>query len=99
MVLAAPDHLLSGHAGAVWAVTFSRDGRYLASGSDDGVIVLWDGESFERVVTLRGPTDRIRSLSFSHDTDLLAGAALSSPTVVWDISKLRQSLREMQLDW
>src|SRR6185436_117475 len=35
-------HILSGHAGRVWKVTFSPDGRYLASGSWDSTIKVWD---------------------------------------------------------
>jgi WD40 repeat protein len=83
-----PDRTLAGHTTAVWGVGFSADGRYLASGSDPGLIVLWDGQSFDRVVTLRGGTKQIRSLSFSNDSRLLAGAAHGGPTIVWDDRRL-----------
>jgi WD40 repeat protein len=96
---ASPDRLLSGHTGQVWGVGFRGDGRYLASGGDQGVIILWDGDSFGRVVTLRGGTGQIRSVSFSHDGQLLAGAAYAAPTIVWDLAHLRRSLAEMDLDW
>jgi WD40 repeat protein len=96
---AAPDRLLTGHAGGVWSVAFSPDGRYLASGSERGVIVLWDGHSLERVVTLRGDTAQVRGLSFSADGELLAGASYQGPTIVWDLARLRGSLAEMGLDW
>jgi eukaryotic-like serine/threonine-protein kinase len=96
---AAPDRFLTDHTAAVWGIGFSPDGRYLASGSDQGVIVLWDGATFEKVVTLRGGTRQIRGISFSHDGRLLAGAAYAGPTIVWDLPVLRQSLREIDLDW
>jgi WD40 repeat protein len=95
----APQHLLTGHTGEVWGVTFSGDGRYLASASDRGTIILWDGGSFARVVTLRGGTGLIRSLSFSHDGRFLAGAAYGGPTIIWDLPRLRRRLAEMNLDW
>jgi WD40 repeat protein len=33
---------LKGHKKAVISVSFSYDGKYLASGSDDGMIKLWN---------------------------------------------------------
>jgi WD40 repeat protein len=94
-----PDRLLTGHSGEVWGVGFSADGRYLASGGDGGVITLWDGDSFDRVVTLRGGTAQIRGISFSHDGQLLAGAAHGGPTIIWDLAHVHRTLRLMDLDW
>jgi WD40 repeat protein len=34
--------VFKGHTGPVWSVTFSPDGKTLASGSADGTAVLWD---------------------------------------------------------
>ena len=94
-----PDRRLAGHAGPVRAVGFSGDGRVFASGSEQGVIILWDGDSLERVVQLKGGTGQIRGLSFNRDGRLLAGAAYNARTIVWDVDRLRQALRDLQLDW
>jgi WD40 repeat protein len=92
-----PTRLLEGHTGGVYAVAFSPDGRYLASGSEQGVIKLWDAQTFVLVDTLRGGTGQIRHLSFSRDSQLLAGGAFASPTIVWDLSAVARTLREMGL--
>ena len=96
---AAPDRVLSGHNAPVHSVTFHPKGLWLASGSELGAIILWDGESFERVVRLRGGTGQIRSLSFSGDGELLSTWAYNAPTTVWDLRRLRHSLSSMGLDW
>jgi WD40 repeat protein len=97
---APPDRFLTGHTGPVWSVGFSADGRYLASGSEQGVMMLWNGETFAGVVTLRGGSGQKRSVAFSHDGQLLAGAGyLSATTVVWDLAAMRRSLAELNLDW
>eukprot|EP00899_Mesostigma_viride_P004216 jgi/Mesvir1/13796/Mv15957-RA.1 len=39
---AAPSRQLAGHADSVVSLAFSRDGKYLATGGLDGVVVVWD---------------------------------------------------------
>src|SRR5207245_8996946 len=94
-----PPRRLTGQTGAVWSVAFRADGRSLASGADRGVVILWDGDRFERVVTLPSSTTQVRGLSFSRDGSLLAAAAYAGPTIVWDLAGLRRTLKEMGLDW
>jgi WD40 repeat protein len=94
-----PSTYLEGHTTPCRAVCFSPDGRVLATGADQGTIILWDANSWTRTVTLPSGTGQIRSLSFSSDGQFLAGAAYVSPTVVWDLAALRRTLGEMNLDW
>jgi WD40 repeat protein len=46
--------VLSGHTGWVRSVTFSSDGRSLASGSDDRTVKLWDMQTGGVVKTFHG---------------------------------------------
>jgi WD40 repeat protein len=96
---ASPDRTLTGHSATVWSVGWSADGLHLASGSERGVIILWNGETFSKIVTLRGGTGQIRCISFSRDGSLLAGAAYTERTIVWDLPRLRQTLGELNVDW
>jgi WD40 repeat protein len=80
---------LKGHVGYVWKVTFSPDGRYLASGSWDSTVKVWDLEAPESTepVTLRGHAGFIQSLAFSPDGRCLASAsgyAGHGEVRVWD---------------
>jgi WD40 repeat protein len=80
---------LKGHVNYVWKVAFSPDGRYLASGSWDSTVKVWDLEAPESAepVTLRGHAGFIRSLAFSPDGRRLASAsgyASQGEVKVWD---------------
>jgi len=45
--------ILRGHSNCVWSVAFSPDGGSVASGSDDGMMKLWDVQTGECIKTLR----------------------------------------------
>jgi WD40 repeat protein len=64
--------LLTGHSVPIGHVAFSHDGRTLASGSFDGMVILWDLPTNSMRARLRG-NDRISDLAFSPD-----GAALAA---------------------
>jgi WD40 repeat protein len=85
---------LKGHAGYVWRMVFSPDGCYLASGSWDSKIKIWDlsDESIEPV-TLHGHAGFIHGLAFSPDGRRLAsssGYAGHGEVKIWD-AKLWES--------
>ena len=52
----APLHVLSGHASFVKGISFDPIGKYLASCGTDGVVVLWDCNTWTQAKRLDGET-------------------------------------------
>ena len=66
-------------------LSFSPDGKTIASGSDDGQMRLWDVDTGKHITTFTGQTSAftVNSVSFSPDGKTLASAADS--VWLWDI--------------
>jgi WD40 repeat protein len=77
-------HALDGHTAAVESVAFSPDGRTLASGSQDGTIILWNVASGANVQTLDGRTSSVWSVAFSPDGRTLASGSQDNTVILWD---------------
>ena len=70
-----------GHTGTVGAVTYSKDGRLLAS-ADDGAVVVWDAASGREVRRLpRGA----RAVAFSPDGQRLVTSGYKV-ALLWDVA-------------
>ncbi|KAG9054182.1 hypothetical protein FS842_005878 [Serendipita sp. 407] len=76
---------LLGHAGVVWSVSFSPDGRFIVSGSDDRTVRLWDMETGHQLSTsFEGHSNRVISVAFSPDGRRIVSG--SDKTVrIWDV--------------
>ncbi|NEO73598.1 WD40 repeat domain-containing protein, partial [Moorena sp. SIO3H5] len=73
---------LKGHQGGVNRVSFSRDGKYLASASTDNTVKLWRRDG-ELVKTLTGHDSKVNSVSFSPDGKYLASASRDGIVKLW----------------
>ena len=83
--IAAAQH----HYAAVTAVSLQPNGRFLASGHHDGVVVMWDVQNREKVGVLRGLNAIVESVAFSPDGTLLASSEREN-TRLWDVQKRKQ---------
>lgn len=67
------------------AVAFSPDGQTVAAGSgSENTVRLWHVESGKCIGTLAGPTLGVRSLGFTADSSLLAGASVGQRVYLWN---------------
>ena len=70
----------------VTSVSFSHDGRRLASGSEDKTLRLWDVETQKALgAPLTGHTQGVTSVSFSHDGRRLASGSQDNTLRLWDV--------------
>jgi len=81
---------LTGHTGYVWAVTFSPDGKTLASAGGDNAIILWNVNDPRRPsqlgARLQGHTNWVVSLAFSPDSKTLASGSWDGTVGLWDVT-------------
>lgn len=77
---------LHGHAAAVNCVAYNRDGKMLASGSDDGSIILWDASAHKQIDRLTGHLGRVTSVSFSPDGKTLVSGSTDRTAILWDLT-------------
>jgi WD40 repeat protein len=81
---------LRGHSGPVRSIAFARDGRILASCSDDHTIKLWDIATRREIFTLRGHRAGVNSMAFCPDGTTLASGGDDKTVRLWDIRTRRE---------
>jgi WD40 repeat protein len=77
-------HTFIGHRSELLSVSWSPDGRRLATGSYDGTARVWDAAGGQEVLALRGHSGLVYSVSWSPDGRRLATGGEDGSAKVWD---------------
>jgi WD40 repeat protein len=88
------------HSDSIRALSFSPDEKFLATGSDDHSISLWNLSSSHLEISLPSHSASVLSLSFSPDGSLLASGSRDTSINVYSLSSylLLFSLEKHRLD-
>ncbi len=83
-----PHQFLFGHTGRALAVAFSLDGRWLASGGANEILI-WETGVNEPMYTLTGHTGKIQDLAFRSNGNLVS-ASVDGTVRLWNVSAQRE---------
>lgn len=86
---AAPQFTLDGHESAAQAVAFSEHGPWLATGSADRTVRLYDTDSHDLQRVYKGAKDFVTALAFSPDGKSLAIASLDGSIRIYSTTSTR----------
>ena len=74
---------LSGHSDVVFGLAVSPDGKWIASGSFDKTVKVWDAEVGVELMTFSGHEDRVGAVSFSPDGRKIASGSKDTTIKLW----------------
>ena len=77
----------TGHFGDVVVVKYSPNGSFIASGSEDNTVKLWDVTTGKVVRTLVAHRGYITALDFNASGDMLVTASKDNTIRIWDVRK------------
>jgi WD40 repeat protein len=86
---------LTDHKNAVGSVAFSSDGRFMASGSADKSVKLWEADSGKSIKAIMRHPSAIMCVSFSPDSNILAAGAEDGTITLWDLN-YRERIRTLR---
>ncbi len=80
-----PSFYMSDYTGGFTSAAFSPDGKWLATGSVDKTVKIWDTEFWERTATFSGHTGGVTSVMFSPDGKRIASASSDRTIKIWNV--------------
>ncbi len=78
--------ILYGHVGWIKATSFTKDDKYIVSGADDKLIIVWNCVSGMRVAQMEGHAKSVTCVSLSFDTAKLVSGSMDGTAKIWELS-------------
>mmetsp|Transcript_39706 Transcript_39706/g.46410 ORF Transcript_39706/g.46410 Transcript_39706/m.46410 type:complete len:552 (-) Transcript_39706:255-1910(-) len=78
---------MTGHQQPINHLSYSPDGRYVASASFDKQIKLWNGSTGEYLLSCVGHVGAVYQVSWSPDSRYLVSASKDSTAKLWEVDK------------
>ncbi|MGA1409268.1 MAG: NACHT domain-containing protein [Prochlorotrichaceae cyanobacterium] len=69
----------------IFSVSFSPDGKFIATSDSSSLVRIWDTKSWQEVTSFQGHMNRIYSVAFSPDSKTLASSGTDRTTRIWDM--------------
>jgi WD40 repeat protein len=85
-----PGPSLIGHNLNIEGLAISKDGKDLASASDDGTVMIWSIATGKDTQTIKGHADTVTGVAFSPDGKQLVTTSLDKTLRVWDIAGAKE---------
>ena len=76
---------LIGHMGWVTSVDYSPDGRLIASGSDEGTVLIWDARTGNNTIPPLSSGGVVTSVAFSPDGKNVAAGTTCGHICIWNL--------------
>lgn len=83
-VLGAHRFTFSGHSDIVSSLSWSQDGRRMASGSFDTTVQIWDATTGNNLLVYQGHANKVTTVAYSYDGVHLASGGVDATVQVWD---------------
>lgn len=78
------NYTLSGHSDIVTSLSFSPDGKFLLSASEDRMLRIWDMSTRQCVNVLEGHKRMVQHVAWSPQNNILASASWDNTIRIWN---------------
>ncbi|KII63141.1 Notchless protein [Thelohanellus kitauei] len=87
---------LPGHSVSIITLCFSPDARYLATGSGDNTLRIWDVLTETPLFVFNGHKNWVLATAWSHDSQMVVSGDKDGSIVIWDLQKGEQKYPSFQ---
>jgi len=82
-----------GHSAAITSVAFSKDGRFILTGGDDGSAYLWDSLTGSEIREFVGHKGRLNSIALSSDGRFVVTGSADGSARIWNVNTAEETRR------